>query len=70
MLIELTEEYLTQYLEDETVTDELSFMESISNLMDKGNELKVHGLTPVYLYDTEQYILILSSEEKLSKKTH
>ena len=69
MLIELTEEYLTQYLEDNT-EDEFSFMESISSLMVKGNELKIHGLTPVFLYDTEKYVLILSSEEKLSKKTH
>lgn len=69
MLIELTEEYLIQYLEDNT-EDEFSFMESISSLMVKGNELKEHGLTPVFLYDTEKYVLILSSEEKLSKKTH
>jgi hypothetical protein len=69
MLIELTEEYLLQYLEENT-EDEFSFMENISNLMIKANELKEHGLTPVFLYDTEQYMLILSSEEKLSKKIH
>lgn len=70
MLIELTEEYLTQYMEENTEVDEHDFMESISSLIIKGNELKAHGLSPVYLYDTEKYVLILSSEEKLSKKTH
>ncbi len=67
MLVEVSEKELKQFLKK---SEDFESMSTIARLMYVGNELKEAGLQPVFLIDSETEIMMVTTEERISKKLH
>jgi hypothetical protein len=67
MLVEVSERELKKFLKK---SDDFESMSTITRLMNIGNELKEAGLQPVFFIDSETEIMMVTTEERISKKLH